>query len=975
MYKEVNAQPDFATQEEEVLQYWEEKQIYNKCLDQNKNAEPYVIYDGPPTANAYPPLHSATPMVFKDLVGRYKTMQGFYVRRQNGWDTHGLPVEVQVEKAMGLAGKKEILNLVPGDERASIQKFNQACRDSVWEYKKQWDKFLPRVGYWADIDNPYITYDSAYIEGVWGTLKEIWDQGLVYQGYKVIPYCPRCGTALSAAEVAQGYMDVHDTSVFVAFPFTDMPNRSFLAWTTTPWTLPGNVALVVGKKIDYVVIEIKNESGDTREYVLAKDRLSVVRQEYVILEELKGADLIGKSYLPPFRVFSGQYKDLYKVVAGDFVTTEDGSGIVHAAVMYGEDDYSLSKIYDLPTDHTVGLDGYFLENVPSLAGKYIRDVEGEILGHLKEQGRLFAKQSVTHSYPHCWRCKTALIYYAKDSWFISMSSKRDELVKSNNDVQWFPEHIKEGRFGDFIREARDWAISRERFWGTPLPVWISKSGKMICVGSFAELKKYAKDPSLITDEFDPHRPYVDDIILLKDGEEYYREPVVMDVWFDSGAMPFASKRDAQGEFPADYICEAIDQTRGWFNSLLSISTLIRGKSSYKRVTCIGHLVDEKGRKMSKSVGNILDPWETFKICGMDAIRWFIYTVNSPGETKSFGIKDLKTKFRKSILLLWNVFNYFVTYANLNQQDSPDEKEISELKKSVNNPLDQWMWHLQDEKVAEVTKYLEEYDFMRAGRVLEEYLNDISTWYVRRSRGRTDRAFFVVLYDVLWNYVHLTAPMTPFVSESVYQVLKRSTDVDSIHLRPWPKLQPYKQKEVAKLMQTIRQLVEVGLAVRSAAGIKVRQPLSDVYVQLDDADLGAALEKDAEMQGILLEELNVLNFNIVSTIEPGLPSKEGNGFRLALNPEISDELATQGLAREFLRQIQNMRKRLNFKPGERALLLAGPDYKDLIESLIKADSQITEKSFMIIDDKQTWKVGGEEELNLDNEIMLIGLKRL
>ncbi|MBU6389764.1 isoleucine--tRNA ligase, partial [Patescibacteria group bacterium] len=574
MYPSVSAQPDFPAQEEEILAFWRAEKIFEKSLAKNQDGEPYIIYDGPPTANAKPPLHTIVPMSFKDLVGRYQTMKGRYVPRQAGWDTHGLPVEVQVEKALGLSGKKEILNLVPGDPNASIAKFNEICRTSVWEYKQEWDKFVPRVGYWMDIDHPYITYQPEYVEKEWGVFKRIWDKGMVYKGYKVLPYCPRCGTGLSSAEVAQEYHDTKDVSVYVAFPLVDQPRRSLLAWTTTPWTLPGNVALAVGKGIEYVVIR----QADGAEYILAKARLEIVEGDYEIVEELKGEQLLGRQYQPPYpEVLADRTEPKHLVVAADFVTTEDGTGIVHTAVMYGEDDFQLGQQLGLPMKHSVGLDGRFLDNVPEFAGLYVRDALVPILKSLQEKNRLYKKQTITHSYPYCWRCKTPLIYYAKDSWYIAMSKLRGELLNSNETVAWYPEHIKEGRFGDFIREARDWAISRERFWGTPLPIWVSVSGKMLCVGSFAELKQLAKDPDLVGEEFDPHRPTVDAIILVKDGEEYVREPVVMDVWFDSGSMPYASGRDQKGQFPADYIAEAVDQTRGWFNSLLAIGTIVKGQ--------------------------------------------------------------------------------------------------------------------------------------------------------------------------------------------------------------------------------------------------------------------------------------------------------------------------------------------------------------------------------------------------------------
>lgn len=972
MFKPVSAQPDFAAQEEEILAFWQKNKVFEKSVQKNRGKEPFIVFDGPPTANALPPLHTMAPMAFKDLVGRYKTMQGYYTPRQAGWDTHGLPVEVQVEKKLGLMSKKDILNLVPGDESASIAKFNQECKTSVWEFKKEWDKFVPRVGYWTNTDDPYITYDPKYIETVWSTFKQIWDKGLVYKGYKVVHYCPRCGTALSAAEVAQGYQDIHDTSVFVGFPMVDQPNRQLLAWTTTPWTLPGNVALAVGEKIEYVVIKM-TETG--LEYVVAKERLSVIKAPYEILETILGKDLVGLKYTPIYSVkYAGQEANehLHTVLPAEFVSTEDGSGIVHLAVMYGEDDFAVGKQFNLPMEHTVGLDGAYTNLVPELEGKYIRDVQDEIISNLKTTGRLFAKQSITHSYPFCWRCKTALVFYAKDSWFISMSQKRKELVGANDKIEWFPAHFKDGRFGDFIREARDWAISRERFWGTPFPVWVSKTGKMICIGSYKELAELSKDKITIDDNFDPHRPMVDNIVLVKDGEEYIREPLVMDVWFDSGSMPFASGREKRGEYPADYICEAVDQTRGWFNTLLSISVLIKGESSYKRVTCIGHLVDEHGKKMSKSVGNVFNPWELFKVCGVDAIRWFLYTVNSPGEAKSLSVKELQTKFRKSILLLWNVFNYYITYANLNSFSAPTTVKMNQIEEGASNPLDIWVYAKQAEVLEKVTQYMDEYDFMRSGRLIEEYINEVSTWYLRRSRSRNDESFFVTMYVILLNISKMMAPFTPYISEYIYSVLRDEKMEESVHLTAWPVLENKADQTILKEMALLRGAVEAGLSIRAAEGKKVRQPLQKVEVHFEDPEVDKFFAKNKEMLEILADELNVLECEMVGEVNNSFAQKEGGGVTVGLDLTITDELTNMGLARELLRQIQQQRKQMGLAPGEKIEVRFNQDDKDFIENLLKVDSELIEKAFLIFDPKKGWLGGGETEITLDKQTILINL---
>lgn len=964
MFKPVESQADFPAFEEQVLAFWKENGIFQKSVEKNRGKEPYVIYDGPPTANAKPPLHTMVPMSFKDLVGRYQTMRGRFVPRQAGWDTHGLPVEVQIEKKLGLSGKQEILNLVPGDPIASIKQFNEACRTSVWEFKQEWDKFVPRTGYWTDTENPYVTYQPEYVEKVWGVFKQVFDKNLVYKGYRVAPYCPRCGTGLSAAEVAQEYQDVKDVSVFVAFPYKNNPKRSLIAWTTTPWTLPGNVALAVGPDIDYVVV-----LQDEHEYVLAKSRLSILKGEYVILEECKGRDLVGIAYEPLYAGILENAEGLkHEVVPAGFVTTEDGSGIVHTAVMYGEDDFNLGKELGLPTVHTVSLDGKFLESVPGLAGMPIRDALGTILTYLQEQGRLYAKQTITHSYPFCWRCKTALIYYAKDSWYIAMSQLRSQLVANNGTVSWFPDHIKEGRFGDFIKEARDWAVSRERFWGTPLPIWLSESGNILCVGSFEELRSLAKNPELVGDNFDPHRPFVDEIILVKDGEEYIHEPLVMDVWFDSGAMPYASGREEAGQFPADFIAEAVDQTRGWFYTLQALGTIVKEESPYRHVVCMGHLVDEHGKKMSKSVGNIFDPWELFSFLGADVIRWFIYTVNSPGEAKALSKKELQTTLRKSLLLVWNVFNYFVTYANVAGFEAlraEEGKKRLAFIAAQGNALDKWMLNRERAAVSGVTAYLDAYDFMRAGRLIESYIDDLSTWYLRRSRKRTDQDFFVVMHEVLRTLVMIMAPMAPFFSEHLFQTLRIDGDPESVHLADWPVIpEEFANPSIEQAMQTVRKAVELGLAVRAAEKIKVRQPLATAFLQSNEGI-------NEDLQAILADELNVNRIMEVTALDEGIPAKAMADLTVGLDTKLTDELIEAGLARELLRHIQQLRKNRGLQPGQIAVLTVDPSHKALVEPLLEKYPSIAEDAFIAIA-ADSWRVSGDTEIELNGQTVAIDL---
>ncbi len=958
MFKPVEPQPNFATQEEAVLAFWQEKKIFKKSVEKNKGKQPYIIFDGPPTANAKPPLHTAVPMSFKDLAGRYQTMKGKYVPRQAGWDTHGLPVEVQVEKALGLTSKKDVLNLVPGDEKASIAKFNAICRESVWEFKKEWDQFVPRVGYWTDTENPYITYDSGYIEGVWATFKKIWDKQLVFKDYKVVPYCSRCGTGLSAAEVALEYQDVKDTSVFVTFPLTDDPSTAFLAWTTTPWTLPGNVGLAVGPEIEYVTVQ--QEKG---RFILAKSRLEILKGEYEIVASCTGSELAGKTYRPLYpEVLEDAEGKKYEVVLADFVTTTDGTGIVHTAVMYGEDDFILGKKEGLARVHTVDLNGNFLPNVPEFTGMYVKDALVPILQSLTAKDRLYGKQTITHSYPHCWRCKTPLLYYAKDSWYIGMSRMRTKLTEYNSKVSWTPSHIQQGRFGDFIREARDWAVSRERFWGTPMPVWISPTGRMLCIGSFEELKSLAKDPSLISAEFDPHRPMVDDIILVKDGEEYIREPYVLDVWFDSGAMQYASGRAALGEVPADFIAEAVDQTRGWFYTLLAISSIVDEREAYKNVVCMGHLVDETGKKMSKSLGNVFNPWDTFKILGVDAIRWYLYTVNSPGEAKSFSIKEVQTSFRKTLLLYWNVFNYFVTYANVAEFDASSTYTESDL-----TVLDRWILSRQSAVITEVTTLLDAYDFMRAGRAIEEYVSDLSTWYLRRSRRRSDTTFFAVMYELLQTLSAILAPFTPFMTEHVYQTLRTDSMPESVHLLDWP-VAKAQNEQVEKDMKTVRLVVEAGLSVRAEQKLKVRQPLAEAVV--------SGLEPIGnDLLDIVAEELNVLAVRMVETgAEDGFAWSDANKFGVAvgLDTRISDELQQAGDVRELLRLLQNVRKQTGLQPGQLAHLYVAPQHRSIVEPLILAVPGLLADSFLVVDET-TWEANPEGEIELNGETIALSIR--
>jgi isoleucyl-tRNA synthetase len=890
-FKKVDPQVNFPSQEEEILSFWDKEKIFEKSLELRKDAKRYVFFEGPPSANGRPGLHHAVSRYVKDVYARYKTMRGFLVERKAGWDTHGLPVEIAVEKKLGLTNKADI-------EKYGVEKFNAQAREAVWEYKELWEQFTRRSGYWLDMDNPYVTYDSKYIESVWWLLKQIWDKDLIYQGYRVGPRCPRCETALASHEVAQGYKEVEETSVFLKFKVKGKDNTYILAWTTTPWTLPGNVGLAIGPKIKYAVVEI-----DGQRLVLAKELIEEVVGDAKIIEELSGKDLVGWEYEPLFPEAispdTKNYQNAFKVYPADFVTTEDGTGVVHTAVMYGEDDYQLGKKFELPEVHTVLPNGKFAPSVTKWAGKFVKnkEVEKEIIADLQERGLLFKEMLYKHDYPFCWRCDTPLLYYAADSWFIKVTAVKEKLIANNETVNWVPSHLREGRFGEWLKEIKDWGISRERYWGTPLPIWMSEDKELVCVGSFEELKKLAKNPEQVGDNFDPHKPFVDDVVIVKDGKEYKRVPEVLDVWFDSGAMPYAQwhypfenkeRVDKGLSFPADFIAEGVDQTRGWFYTLLAVATLIGKEAPYKNVVVNGHVLDKHGKKMSKSKGNVVEPQSLFENYGSDAARWYLLTINQIGLPKSFDEDGVKQVIRKLMLTLWNTYSFFVTYANI------DGFVPSEKTKIVpKNILDQWIWARRNQLVETVSKSLDEYDAMQACLAMESFMDDLSNWYVRRSRRRfwkgeydaDKQQAYEVLYGVLNDFVKMLAPFMPFLSESLYLNLKTDTEPMSVHLTDWPKAGKIDDKVLVE-MKTARDLIEIGLNQREQAGIKVRQPLAQFTIQ--------ANEMSPETVEILEDELNVKEIKL-------------GGKDNQLDVVITPELALEGNAREIVRAIQILRK--------------------------------------------------------------------
>lgn len=1067
-----------AQKEEKVLQFWKDNKIFEKSLEKPAPKGEFVFYEGPPTANGRPGIHHIEARSFKDAIPRYKTMQGYRVPRKGGWDTHGLPVELQVEKQLGLKSKKEI-------EEYGVARFNEECKKSVWEYVDEWTQFTDRMGYWIDIPNAYVTYHNSYIEALWSVLAHVEKRNLLYKDYKVVPWCPRCGTALSSHELAQGYQDVKDLSLYAKFKIKGFPNAYFLAWTTTPWTLPGNVALAVGENVTYVEAKVGEEI-----YVLAKDKLSLITQQYEIVAEHKGSEMVGMEYEPLYPFLADKSDKSFKVYTADFVNTEDGTGIVHTAVMYGQDDFVLGTKIGLPKHHLVSPDGTFMKGTDWLEGRSVVDetLAVDILKDLQNRNLLFGKENYSHSYPFCWRCKTRLIYYARDSWYIKMSELRDELVKENEKINWEPDYIKEGRFGEWLREVKDWAISRERYWGTPLPVWVnSDESKRLVVDSVDTLKKYSKKSGnkyfvmrhgeaennvrrivsskvenqhhlsdkgreqvgqaaarlkeenidliiaspfvrtretaeiaaeklgldkagiifdarlsefnfgefeggsedkaheflhsrnmfeeccpggesfretkkrvgealydaeskysgknilLVTHkisawllvsaggsldveksealnyylnnaevremdfvplphndsfELDLHKPYIDKIVLEKNGEEYKRVKEVMDVWFDSGAMPFA--QDPKNVlYPADFISEAIDQTRGWFYTLHAVGVLMERGRAYKNVISLGHILDKEGKKMSKSVGNVIDPWEMMDKYGVDVLRLWMYSVNQPGESKNFDERTVEEQ-KKMLNTLHNVYSFYELFR--------DKSLESAEKPNSNNVLDKWIFKRLMELVSLMTNKLEGYKLLEPVRAYRDFVNDLSTWYLRRSRERIkdgDKEAKQTLYFVLRELSKLIAPFAPFYAEDLYEKLRVEKDPLSVHLENWPENNKsvfsfFKSSDraVIKDMGTTAHATSLALELRSKANIKVRQPLSKLEIKTN---------LDSEYLEIIKDELNVKEV----VINPSLEDE------VRLDTTLTPELEEEGRLRDVIRQVQEWRKEQGLKPGERA----------------------------------------------------------
>ncbi|MEK7190176.1 MAG: class I tRNA ligase family protein [Patescibacteria group bacterium] len=1123
-----NKKSDVAFREERILEFWKENKIFEKSLKETEGKKEFIFYEGPPTANGKPGIHHLEARAFKDAIPRYKTMQGFHVRRKGGWDTHGLPVELQVEKKLGLNSKK-------GIEEYGIAKFNQECKKSVWEYLDVWNKFTKRIGFWLDQENPYVTYHNDYIESVWDIVKKINEQNLLYKDYKVVPWCPRCGTVLSSHELAQGYEDVKDLSVYVKFKIVGQENIYILAWTTTPWTLPGNLALAVGGDIDYEKIKSGNEI-----YILAKERLSIIEGEYQVLEELKGKDLVGLKYEPLYPYLAETISEsekpklekAYKVYEANFVTTVDGTGVVHTAVMYGQDDFVLGTKIGLPKHHLVGLDGKFLPGTEMFEDRFVKDEEVavNIIKNLAHRGLLLKKEKYEHSYPHCWRCKTPLIYYARDSWYIKMSDPKikQQLIGENEKINWEPAYIRDGRFGEWLREIKDWAISRERYWGTPLPVWVCDSCKKVdVIGSVEEIKSktkksgnkyfimrhgqaennigdiyhlshtenyhltnegkqrvsesikdfkenidviisspfertkqttevvckninfplekviydariqeweiskdfnnqprevmkkyydedYVRSPGRkFTDgesfmemvrrvgefiyeidnkyqnqnifivshsgasralsfvcngatftelvnrkdvtymmanaeirpfsfaalphsedyELDLHRPYIDEIALACPcGGSLVRAKEVMDVWFDSGAMPFAQDHypfankewvDGAG-YPADYIAEAVDQTRGWFYTLHAIGILMGRGRAYKNVICLGHLLDAKGKKMSKSLGNIVDPWEAMDKYGVDTLRLWMYSVNQPGESKNFDEKTVALLHQQVFGLLYNVLAFYELYRDKSLESREKALPLGNPRQGLEeaNVLDVWILARLDELIELTTKNLDSYKLLEPTRAIKDFVGDLSTWYLRRSRERIkngDQEAKVTLYFVLKILAKILAPFAPFAAEDIWLKLKNENDVESVHLCEWPAIfersvleeeQSDGKRSILANMELVRKIVSLGLEARQKVKIPVRQPLASLKL------LAKSYQLKAEYLDLIKDELNIKEIIFDNSVLG----------EVELDTDISPGLKAEGEYREFMRELQDQRKKMGLAPGDRMVLSIEMIYK-------------------------------------------------
>jgi isoleucine--tRNA ligase len=1035
MYKKVPTDLKFVEREREVEKFWRDNHIFEKSIEDRKDAPTYMFYDGPPTANGKPHIGHALTRVIKDMIPRYRTMKGYKVPRKAGWDTHGLPVEIEVEKELGINGKEQI-------EKYGVAPFIEKCKESVWKYKSMWEQFSNVIGFWADMDDPYVTYHNSYIESEWWALKQIWDKGLLYKGFKVVPYCPRCGTPLSSHEVAQGYKDVKERSAIVRFKKKD-EDVYFLAWTTTPWTLPSNVALCVNPDEEYS----KVKQGDYT-YILASALVeTVLKDDYTVLETYKGKELEGIEYEPLWGGLNVKGKAWF-VVCDSYVTLTDGTGIVHIAPAFGEDDSRIGRNYNLPFVQLVDAQGNLTKET-KWEGVFVKDADKLVLKDLEENGKLFDAPVFEHSYPHCWRCNTPLIYYARESWYIKMTAVKEDIIRNNNTINWIPESIGKGRFGDWLENIQDWAVSRNRYWGTPLNVWICECGHMHSIGSIEELKSMSKN---CPEDIELHRPYIDAVTITcpECGKEMRRTPEVLDAWFDSGSMPFAqhhypfeNKEKFEAQYPADFISEAVDQTRGWFYSLLAISTLIFNRAPYKNVIVMGHVQDEDGQKMSKSKGNAVDPMDALNKFGADAIRWYFYVNSAPWLPNRFHDKAVEEGQRKFLGTLWNTYAFYVLYADIDNFD-PTKYSLEYDKLSV---MDKWLLSKLNTLVKTVDDYLSNYKITETARALQSFTDDMSNWYVRRCRERfwakgmeQDKInAYMTLYTALITLSKISAPMIPFMTEEIYQNLVRSVDKnapESIHLTDFPKVnEEFIDKDLEVSMDEVLDIVVLGRAARNSANIKNRQPIGNMYVKAenvlspfyveiiedelnvkavefkDDVEefvsysfkpqlktvgpkygklLGKIKEALSNLDGHkAMQELNAdgaLNFDfdgekvvlgredlLIDTAKnDNFVTEADNKVTVVLDIRLDDALLEEGFVRELISKIQTMRKEAGFEVVDHIVLSQSGN--DRIAEIIKKNEAVIKNDTLADEIVYNNVEGYTKDWNLNGEHTSLGVSK-
>jgi isoleucyl-tRNA synthetase len=1045
MFREVSTELNIADREEKILEFWKEQNIFLRSLKARSASPAYVFYEGPPTANGRPGIHHVMSRAVKDVVCRYKTMKGFLVERKAGWDTHGLPVEIEVEKELKINGKD-------GIEKLGVAAFNAKCKDSVFHYKKEWDWLTERIGYWLDLENPYITFTNEYIESVWWILKEIWKKDLLYQGFKILPYCPRCETPISSHEVSQGYKDVRDPSIYVRLKKKNSDNTYFLVWTTTPWTLISNVALAVNPKVEYV--ELENENAT---YIMARERVGDLFQEgtYKIKRSVTGSELENTEYERLFDFVPVDKKAFY-VISGDFVTTADGTGIVHIAPAFGEDDYQAGQKYDLPLLRPVNASGKFEESVTAYRGQFVKDADEQIIADLKQQGKLIKKVKIEHSYPHCWRCQTPLLYYARESWFIRTSRHKDDLIKNNDKIKWYPPEVGTGRFGEWLKNNIDWSLSRDRYWGTPLNIWVCENcAATQAIGSIAELKKRGSHIPL---PLDLHKPAVDSITLIceKCGHIMHRVPEVIDCWFDSGSMPYAqfhypfeNEEKFKKNFPADFICEGIDQTRGWFYSLLAISTLLFDEPAFKNIVVNELILDKEGQKMSKSKGNVVVPEDIISKYGADTLRWYLLTVSPPWTPKRFDEEGIKEVLRKFVNTLINTYSFFVLYANIDGYRG----EEPNLPLEQRPEMDQWILSRLYTVVNQCNQLMEEYELTRAARLISDYIiDDVSNWYIRRNRRRywksgdsKDKiAAYQTLHEILMTTAQLIAPYVPFLADDIYTNLKKKTDRESVHLCDYPTISADQQKncnpELEGRMASAQKVVSFALSLRNDKNIRVRQPLKRVLIYAKNQTERAALKK---MQSIICDELNVKGMELVDSAEtlvvksikpnfkllgpklgkmigkvtpvlqaltadqiknfeinghervviegqemkiqlsdveihtqpqPGLAAYTDGEITIAIDLELTPELIDEGIARELINRIQNLRKESGFAVTDRIDILIDTAAESILRAVTSKNDYIKSETLTRTVLKKRADGLIDKEISIGNDTFTLGIKK-